>query len=442
MTSFNRLPALPTPIGDFALRLATKNTSCEDKTPCELARDVAKSQSPASTMNISRATVANGQIGKAVNVRHDSRSRAHVMTLQIVDLQNVFKHLKKIAPTLGLKRGCLNTLEALAFSHRTHKLAFGEPFIVFRSNRSLSERTGSPESTLRDHFKVLIRLGFMSRRDSPNGQRRSPRGRDGDAYGFDLSLLLSRADEFAELARDIEEEERERDHVKRALANCRSTLTKVIEDAMVRNPSEEWQDLTLRFEASWAKRMRNPTLNQLIEKLRETQLLREEAEALWIRSGQAPETGANGSEIQRHIQSTSLESLSEKQGEETPAFNAAARSATAKVISHKGMTVDQICRAYPSLEDYGPSGAIVSPYDFQRAIDTVTKMLQITPKAYDKACEIMGRDNVDITIAYILQLGEQVRSPGAYLHALAKQFQHGDYSPSLTVSKFLVGPRG
>lgn len=443
MTSSTRVPARPAAIGEFALRLATKNKSCEAETPCELVKDVGKDWSPAPTVKNLAGALPHDQFAKAVSAKHDNYSRPQVTPLKVVDLQDVFKHLKKIAPKLRLKPGPLRTLEALAFSHRHHKLAVGEPFIVYRSNRKLSAKTGTPESTLGDHFKVLIGLAMMSRKSSSNGQRHAPRGRDGEACGFDMSLLISRADEFAERASDLDKEEKACDRTKDKLSICRRDLTEVIADAMARNPSEEWHDLKLRFSASYAKRMRNPTLSQLTEKLSETQQLREEADALCIKSGEALESGANGNEIRRQIQSTSLESLFKEEvpREEMPAFNSAISSETV-TSAHEGITFDQIRRAYPSLVDYGPSRAISSWPDFERAVETVKKSFQITPNGYEKACEIMGHDNVAITIAYILQRGTKVDSAGAYLHALAKLYRDGKYSPRLTVGKYLTRSHG
>ncbi|MBB4351600.1 plasmid replication protein RepC [Aliirhizobium cellulosilyticum] len=436
MTSFNRRPALPAPISDFALRLAAKNKRCEAENAREMAGVVVNQGSRALTFN-SEVAAADNRSDKA------SRSRPPVLPLEVVNLQDVFKNLKKIAPKLRLKPGPLRTLEALAFSHRTQKIAIGEPFIVFRSNRTLSTKTGgTPESTLRDHFKVLIKLAFMVRKDSPNGQRRAPRGSEGEACGFDLSLLISRAKEFAELARDFDNEERDLPSAIRTLDSCRRELEGVIANALAEHPSEEWRNLSLRFEASRAKRIRNPSLSQLRDKLSELHQLREEANALWIKSGEAPESGANGNEIRRHIQSTSLESLfkEEVSCEEVPAFNSAISSETV-TSAHKGITLDQIRRAYPSLVDYGPNGAISSWPDFERAVETVKNMFQITTNGYEKACQIMGHNNVALTIAYILQRGTKVESAGAYLHGLAKRYRQGKYSPTLTVSKYLGRPR-
>lgn len=72
--------------------------------------------------------------------------------------------------------------------------------IVWPSNRHLQERTGIPERTIRHMIGRLTELGILTMRDAPNGKRyarRDGRGRVIDAYGFDLTELFARREEFA-----------------------------------------------------------------------------------------------------------------------------------------------------------------------------------------------------------------------------------------------------
>ncbi|TGR72797.1 replication initiation protein RepC, partial [Mesorhizobium sp. M1C.F.Ca.ET.193.01.1.1] len=82
-----------------------------------------------------------------------------------------------------------------------------ENLVVFPSNEQLIRRAnGMPATTLRRHIAVLVDCGLIIRRDSPNGKRFARKGQSGaieQAYGFDLSPILTRAEEFRELAEAV-----------------------------------------------------------------------------------------------------------------------------------------------------------------------------------------------------------------------------------------------
>ena len=86
--------------------------------------------------------------------------------------------------------------------------------IVFPSNKVLRLRAhGMAEPTLRRHLAALVEAGLIFRRDSPNGKRQtrkdaSAKERFSDAFGFDLTPLVTRAAEFTALAEELRREQR------------------------------------------------------------------------------------------------------------------------------------------------------------------------------------------------------------------------------------------
>lgn len=75
--------------------------------------------------------------------------------------------------------------------------------VVFPSNRALLLRAhGMAETTLRRHLGALVQAGIIPRRDSPNEKQYAIRGGEGveDAYGFALSPVLARSEQFERLA--------------------------------------------------------------------------------------------------------------------------------------------------------------------------------------------------------------------------------------------------
>ena len=93
-------------------------------------------------------------------------------------------------------------------------------------------------ATLRRHLAALVDGGLIIRRDSPNGKRYARKGRGGDielAFGFDLSPLVARADEFEVLAEEVRAEERALKLVRERITICRRDIAKMIATGMEEN---------------------------------------------------------------------------------------------------------------------------------------------------------------------------------------------------------------
>ena len=74
--------------------------------------------------------------------------------------------------------------------------------IVWPSNREMGEALGLTLSGIKKLNRRLIELGFVIAKDSPTGVRWGRRGHNGQiliAYGFDLTPLALRRDEFADI---------------------------------------------------------------------------------------------------------------------------------------------------------------------------------------------------------------------------------------------------
>ena len=94
--------------------------------------------------------------------------------------------------------------------HPETTLAPASDLVVFPSNHELTLRAhGMAPTTLRRHLAALVDGGLIIRRDSPNGKRYARKGQGGAiemAFGFDLTPLVARADEFEALAEDVRAE--------------------------------------------------------------------------------------------------------------------------------------------------------------------------------------------------------------------------------------------
>ncbi len=128
---------------------------------------------------------------------------------------------------------------ALALPERAPGAAQGAGaarIIVFPSNKELSLRAhGMAPATLRRHLAMLVEAGLIIRRDSPNGKRFARRGQGGaieDAFGFDLTPLIARAEEIENLAEEVRAESRAIALLREKITLVRRDIVKMIETAL------------------------------------------------------------------------------------------------------------------------------------------------------------------------------------------------------------------
>jgi replication initiation protein RepC len=88
-----------------------------------------------------------------------------------------------------------------------HRILHERCTVVFPSNEQLALKAhGMPASTLRRLLAILVEAGIVIRRDGPDGKRHARKGRDGASaqpFGFDLSPLVARAEEFEAAAEEV-----------------------------------------------------------------------------------------------------------------------------------------------------------------------------------------------------------------------------------------------
>src|SRR5271154_4628716 len=178
---------------------------------------------------------------------------------KVVHKWRIFRAICTARPALCVSERSLAVLNALLSFHPETTLAAGDDLIVFPSNEQLCLRThGMPPSTLRRQLAALVDAGLIVRRDSPNGKRYARKGRGGEitlAFGFDLSPLAARAEEFERMAEEIEAEARAIRLAKERITLCRRDIAKMIATGIEENvPTERagqgpasWQEVHAVF---------------------------------------------------------------------------------------------------------------------------------------------------------------------------------------------------
>ena len=230
---------------------------------------------------------------------------------------NVFHAICTARPRSGSSERSLSVLNALLTFHPETALTGEDDLIVFPSNEQLALRAhGMPASTLRRHLAVLVDAGLIIRRDSPNGKRYARKGSAGEielAFGFDLSPLVVRSEEFEQPgAEEFEAEARALRLVRERITLCRRDIAKMIatgieEGVPTRRGGQgpaDWQEVHAAFRAMLARIPRTATRQQLEPIADELSQLADEVLNLLETHIKSENPSANESQSERHIQNS------------------------------------------------------------------------------------------------------------------------------------------
>ena len=355
----------------------------------------------------------------------------------------VFRAICIARPRLGVSERALSVLNALLSFYPETTLS-GDDLIVFPSNEQLSLRAhGMPASTLRRHLAGLVDAGLVLRRDSPNGKRYARKGRGGElqfAFGFDLSPLVARAEEFEGLSAEIEAEAFAVKLARERITLCRRDIAKMIatgieEGVPTRREGQgpgSWQEVHGAFRAVVEGLPRSATRRQIEEAAEALSQLADDIRILLETQVKTTNMNANESQIERHIQNSNpeppidLEQASERSPVGEPIVLHPELKRAGETVFPLGMVLD----ACPDIVDYS-RGGISNWRDLLAAASVVRSALGVSPSAWEEAQTILGEKSAAIVIAAILQRGNAITSAGGYLRELTRKAQ---------VNAFSIGP--
>ena len=227
----------------------------------------------------------------------------------------VFRAICSARARLGVSERALSVLNALLSFHPETVLT-GEGLIVFPSNQQLALRAhGMAPATLRRHLAVLVDGGLIVRRDSPNGKRYARKGRAGElelAFGFDLSPLVVRAEEFEALAEEVRAEERALKLAKERITLCRRDIAKMIatgveEGVPTRRAGQgpaDWTEIHSLYRSTLDRIPRTATRMQLEPIADELSMLADEVLMILESHIKTENLSVNESQNERHIQNS------------------------------------------------------------------------------------------------------------------------------------------
>ena len=359
---------------------------------------------------------------------------------KVVHKWKIFQAICRARPSLGVTERALSVLNALLTFHPETALTGEDDLVVFPSNQLLSLRAhGMPASTLRRHLAVLVDAGLIVRRDSPNGKRYARKGASGEielAFGFDLSPLVVRSEEFESLAAAVEAEARAIKLARERITLCRRDIAKMIatgieEGVPTRRGGQgpaDWAEVHTGFRSIVEGIPRTATRAQLEAAAEELSQLADDVLNLLETHVKTQDMSANESRSERHIQNSNPDPLIDLE----PGFRGS-RAARAVPdpetprVAETAYPLGLVMKACPDIADYA-KGGIANWRDLLATAAVVRSMLGISPSAWEEAQTVMGEAQAAVVVACILQRGAAIRSAGGYLRGLTEKARAGEFS--------------
>jgi len=382
-----------------------------------------------------------------------------------IDKWKLFRSVCEAKTVIGVSDRSLAVLNALLSFYPAAELSRETGLVVFPSNAQLSLRAhGMAGTTLRRHLACLVEAGLILRRDSPNGKRYARRARNGavgEAFGFDLSPLVSRAEEFKTAAAELAAQKQHLRLMRERLSLHRRDVAKLLELICETAPQGDWQAYRSRFEELAAPPPRNASaadfeaLCEILAQLRDD-LANQLEKLLKLRK-----TDTNDRQNGCHKQNSHPDSRSESEpglGKGWEAFSPERQMSPADLAMPQArptaaLTTNEperpislavpplpaaglsreiplpvVLNACPQIADYGPRGRIESWKDLLTAAIVVRTMLNVSADAYDEACHVLGYENAATIIACILERADRISSPGGYLRDLTQRARRQAFS--------------
>jgi replication initiation protein RepC len=341
--------------------------------------------------------------------------------------------VKQAARPLGLSPRLRDAIDVLfAFSAPQDWQPGARP-IVWPSNRKLEITLGLGRRQVQNVLNALIRANLITPIDSPTGRRWGHRdartGRIIEAYGFDLSPIGHRHDEFVALAERAAAEERERAALRRRLTIVRKAIQQIAETAIEHRLTDRNWHYWLAEALTLALTIRDDLpldgLQAVVAELEQRRAEGETALRVAFDSQQNASAGA--------IECTPITTTNQPKADNSATGNAGSKQpcngqgdspASTDPVSPKhsqqplpAVTPKFLLTVSPELKPYIYS-ALPSWADIVDAANALRQQLGISRSAWIDACQAMGRYQAATAIAVIAAKRETIRSPGGYLRGM------------------------
>jgi replication initiation protein RepC len=328
-------------------------------------------------------------------------------------------------------------------------------------------------ATLWRHLTALVEAGLIIRRDSPNGKRYARKDASGqerfsDAFGFDLTPLVTRMPEFEALAEETRAAQKRRYLIKERISLHRRDVTKSVALGLDEALPGDWEGYRQRAMALMTPLRR-------IRDDHELEALAAELAALRAEVAKALESCVNVQNLKcnaHHNDAHQSNTNTQPQSESEPASK---EEGGDTVVSIEKDIADQdnqietyplgmVMDACPDIRDYAAGGKVKTWSEFLAAAGAVRPMIGISPDAWREAQAVLGQVEAHVVVASILQRSiysseaaivpgaaegsttvsvngsPAIQSAGGYLRALTEKAKTGQFALG-PVLMALIGQR-
>ncbi len=376
------------------------------------------------------------------------RNQAHAETELPAERPNKYEalsHLTAAREVYDLSDRDLAILQALLSYHQGKILESEDGnLIVYPSNKSLCERLqGMPEPTLRRRLARLVRAGIVIRRDSPNGKRYCRgSGMDRIAFGFDLTPLVARFEEFRKAAESVKQAAERLKRLRESVSLMRRDLAGLAEYGAIVSPAESVWERFAAVALSAARNLRRKLglkeLTALADGLRDAL---DEARDI-LEPADSMELSVNDAHFERHIHNSNTQSIdsekrvmkNERSGDLEPDIDLHAPDESSSQepddrIPWPNIPLPLVLGCCNEIQIYSPDQKPIRHWhELVKTADTVVPMMGISPSAWQEARARMGPAEAAVVIAAMLERVTEIRSPGGYLRALTAKAAAGRFS--------------
>ncbi len=363
-----------------------------------------------------------------------------------VSRYDLLHQLKRAAPQLGFPTRLVSLMEYLVQVTSECDWQGYEAPVAWPSNYQLMARFGISRTAVKDWVRLAQRAGLVLMRDSENGKRYGQRDKKTglllSAYGFDLSPMASRYEEFVALGDALELQHRQRRQLRRSVTADRREVRRLAADAIETGlGGYDWDAALVGARHTDTRDYDLAHLQALADRVREA---RQAVEKAWLQAKanqQAPqkveESDPTGADERPHILPTTERKIEISRTYEAfredvaPGVDNSGDDALDAVVqrSSERIRVELVIDALPELTTFmSREGEGAGWRDVHAAAMRARHVLKIHPRLWTQAVQALGIDNASAAMGYTLANhldGRLHGTPGGYFHGLVERARSG-----------------
>jgi len=358
---------------------------------------------------------------------------------------------KAAAPFLGYGARVVHAVDWLFRFTAPQDWLEGARPVVWPSARMQQDELQLSLTRVKALNRLLIEFGLVAAKDSPNGKRYGRRDRDGkiiEAYGFDLSPLAQRLDEFERVAEEGRAVRARMAQLRRRATIARKALVQVFEAVTEFGLIDDaWRALSDETGALSKALKRVERLDEMEIGIAGLERRRSEAEqrlkAQLEKNNQSVNQDPVGADSGPHIDTykptlnpiqdtvIATEAGSSGPGTNTEPRNQTKSQAEAAQREERGRVLrlhpDELAVVAPRLRAYLRVG---DPRwsDIVDAADMLRRDLDISRPLWIEACSVLGRQTAAIALAIVSTKDPEhfTRTAGHYFHGMIERAKKGE----------------